>query len=359
MWGDAALTSFDGSIGALSLDGDVLTATLGVDRSFGSRWLTGLAVSYSDGDGSYGPNSGGGSLRSTMISLVPYIRFRASDRIWFWGALARGVGDMRLEPRAGSVLETELDHALAAVGGRARLARMGGSSSALELALRSDLLWSRSSSDAAAGLREATGSIHRSRVMLEGTVEFPFLGGRLRPSVEGGLRNDGGDAETGFSYELGYGLGWNIRGVTIDATGRTQLIFAGQDLHYEESGYSLSILLGSGGGNPGPHLSVGSTWGAAQSGLETVWTEPAWANAGVALPLAQRYRTEFGYGFGGERHWYPFVAMDAQAADTRAVRLGLKLQLNRQMGLRLEAGRRETAFRPGEDAVMLEIQGQF
>ena len=51
--------------------------------------------------------------------------------------------------------------------------------------------------------------VRRVRVALEGAHERVLAdGGRLRPSVEVGLRHDGGDGETGTGVDLGGGLRW-------------------------------------------------------------------------------------------------------------------------------------------------------
>ena len=52
-WGRVATSSFDGGADRLSLDGTVTTATLGVDGVW-QRWLTGVALAYSEGKGSFG-----------------------------------------------------------------------------------------------------------------------------------------------------------------------------------------------------------------------------------------------------------------------------------------------------------------
>ena len=51
-WGRVASTQFDGHEHDIALDGEVLTATLGVDRASGP-WLAGVALSHSQGDGGY------------------------------------------------------------------------------------------------------------------------------------------------------------------------------------------------------------------------------------------------------------------------------------------------------------------
>ena len=292
----------------MSLQGDVLTATLGVDRS-GHRWLAGLALSHSDGDGNY-RQDGSGKLRSRLTSLVPYLRLQVTDFMWFWGAAGYGLGDLRLTPNVGSALETDLRNTLAAVGARTSLHRAAGADGAFELAMRSDLLWSMVSSEVAVGLREASGTTTRARIMIESAGELAFLGGALQSKVEGGLRHDGGDAETGAGYEVGAGLGWRSNSFLIEANARKLLRDIGDDDGYEEEGYNISIMFDPGAGKQGPRLILGSTWGIAQSGLESVWIKPAWAGAGNVLPLAQHYRAKVGYSFGKGRLWHPYIAMD-------------------------------------------------
>lgn len=51
-WGETAATRFSGADGPLSIDGEVATAVLGVDSRWG-RWLAGVTVSYSEGEGLY------------------------------------------------------------------------------------------------------------------------------------------------------------------------------------------------------------------------------------------------------------------------------------------------------------------
>ena len=73
--------------------------------------------------------------------------------------------------------------------------------------------------------------------MLEGAGVVPLaLGGVLTPTVEAGLRYDTGDAETGAGLEVGGGLGYAARrlSVTVNARG----LLAHQDTAYEEWGFS-------------------------------------------------------------------------------------------------------------------------
>ena len=105
-WGGAAASRFDGEAEGLSLDGDVTTFTLGTDASW-ARWLAGIAVSLSEGDGTFRdhaktdqtdhPDLGSGTLTSTLTAVHPYVRYEASDRLSVWGILGYGTGELDLE----------------------------------------------------------------------------------------------------------------------------------------------------------------------------------------------------------------------------------------------------------------------
>ena len=99
-WGRVAGTAFDGRDGKVSLDGDVLTGTVGVDGEW-DRLLAGLAVAHSRGDGSYTmPVAGGddsGNLEQTLTSIHPYLRYAVNDRLDVWGLFGYGWGELDLE----------------------------------------------------------------------------------------------------------------------------------------------------------------------------------------------------------------------------------------------------------------------
>ena len=101
------------------------------------------------------------------------------------------------------------------------------------------MLWTNTSSDQAGVLAEAAGTASRGRLMLQGAGEISGLSGVLRPSREGGLRYDGGDAETGAGLKVGGGLDWARGGLALTANGRMLLAYA--DESYEEWGYGGSL----------------------------------------------------------------------------------------------------------------------
>ena len=347
-WGDVAATRFEGDAGGLALNGDVVTGTAGLDRQWRAV-LVGLALSRSSGEGGYG--TGAGTIASTLTSVHPYVQVRLGERAQVWGAAGWGRGGLEITPESGAALEADLRNSMAAAGARAVLMGAGG----LEIALRSDLLWTETASDGTAALAEAVGTASRGRLMLEGAGQIQGLGGVVRPKVEGGVRYDGGDAETGRGFEVGGGLDWARGSLTLQVNGR--MLVAHADKSYEEWGYSGSLVYEPGADGLGLQMRVGSSAGAAASGIRNLW---ALENAsglvrGGAVPFAQRFAAEVGYGLGRGTLWYPYFVAD----DSGRMRYGLKLSSGRTMGVGLEFGRREGVDLGPQDAMLLRGELRF
>ena len=347
-WGDVAATRFEGDAGGLALNGDVVTGTAGLDRQWRAV-LVGLALSRSSGEGGYG--TGAGTIASTLTSVHPYVQVRLGERAQVWGAAGWGRGGLEITPESGAALEADLRNSMAAAGARAVLMGAGG----LEIALRSDFLWTETSSDGTATLAEAVGTASRGRLMLEGAGQIQGLGGVVRPKVEGGVRYDGGDAETGRGFEVGGGLDWARGSLTLQVNGR--MLIAHADESYEEWGYSGSLVYEPGTDGLGLQMRVGSSAGAAASGIRNLW---ALENAsglvrGGAVPFAQRFDAEVGYGLGRGTLWYPYFVAD----DSGQTRYGLKLSSGRTMGVGLEFGRRKSVDLGPEDAMLLRGELRF
>ena len=238
-WGETASTRFKGSEGSLSLDGEVTTAMRGLDKRYG-RWLVGSTLSYSEGEGGYQDSAAlGGSMESTLTSLNPYAHFELNETTSLWGVFGYGSGSLRVTPEgAESAIETGLSNRMAAFGGRGLLSVRTGDAGRFELALRSDALVTRTDSDAVRGLTGAQGATSRVRLMIEGSGSMPLsTGGVLKPSLEAGLRYDGGDAETGAGIELGGGLGYAAGNLSFEVNARA--LVAHEDTEYEEWGFSV------------------------------------------------------------------------------------------------------------------------
>ena len=166
--------------------------------------------------------------------------------------------------------------------------------------MKSDVLIVRTESDETTGLAGAKAGTRRLRLSLEGSREVKFEGGVLRPSLEVGLRHDGGDAETGSGVELGGGLRWaGSGGLAVEV--RARGLLAHEESDYEEWGVSASVNYSPGAGGRGLSIRAGSTWGAASGGAERLWsqhTASGLARSGDLEPDDASFEAEVAYGLG-------------------------------------------------------------
>ena len=223
LWGRGVVSHFAGEDGALSLDGEVATGMLGADWVSG-RWLTGLTVALSRGTGGYRAAGSSGAVESTLTGLYPWVGYHLTERLSVWTAVGYGTGVLTLtSPDHASTTDVSLT--LVAAGARSdlfELPQLGG----VRLAMETDTRLTRTSTGAAAGLDATDASVWQVRLGLEGSRAIALAGGGvLRPSIELGLRHDGGDAETGSGIELGAGLSFTrpASGLSLDLAARRLL----------------------------------------------------------------------------------------------------------------------------------------
>ncbi len=304
LWGRGAVSRFDGREGALTLDGEVASMMLGADWAR-DRWTTGLLVSRSVGEGGYRRVSAG-TVESTLTGFFPYGRYAASERVTLWGVAGYGTGELVLTPEGQPAMRTDMDLAMGAVGLRG-VAVEAPAEGGFELAVKTDAMAVRTASDAASepggNLAAAEAGVTRLRLGLEGSRPFRLDGGStLTPSLEIGLRRDGGDAETGFGADIGAGLAWQDteRGLGAELRGRGLLAHEAKD--FRELGLSASFTWDPAAGERGPRLSLTQTVGvAAHGGADALFertTLPGLAaNDYGDEPQLRRLEARLGYGF--------------------------------------------------------------
>ena len=238
LWGRGAITSFDGRESRLSVDGEVANVMLGADWS-GGALTAGLMLSHARGSGSYRGESDG-KVESTLTGIYPYGRYAVSERVTVWGVAGYGAGSLTLKQEDDAAIETDMDLMMAAVGLRG-VAMKAPESGGPELAIKSDAMVVRATSDAVQGLEAATAEVTRLRLGLEGSWRVIAGGGEFVPRLEIGVRHDGGDAETGFGVDIGGGLAWLDRasGIAAEVSGRALLTHASGG--FREHGFAGSV----------------------------------------------------------------------------------------------------------------------
>ena len=260
-WSRGARSYFSGRDGALSLGGDVRTTMFGADYAKGPL-VAGLSLSHSRGLGEYLGTSGG-QVASAVTGLYPWLGYQATDRVTVWGVAGYGAGGMLLTPDGAPALESGLSMAMAAAGTRGEL--VAGGASGFELAFKADALWVGTSIDGVDGpagrLKATAAAVTRFRTGLEGSQDYSFAGRlSLRPSVEVGLRHDGGDAETGAGMDVGGGLVVSDASTGLSVDVRVRMLVVHQAEGFRERGMALSLSY-----NPTPSTPLGFTARVAPS----------------------------------------------------------------------------------------------
>jgi len=134
-------------------------------------------------------------------------------------------------------------------------------------------------------------------LLLEGTRLFSLgAGGTLTPSLEVGVRHDGGDAETGMGLEVGAGLRYAGAGITVEGTLRTLL--AHEETGYEEWEASGLLRIEPRASGRGLSLTLAPVFsGAAGAGERPWWgDETRLPLAGAGVGSGKRVEGEIGYG---------------------------------------------------------------
>ena len=357
-WGRVATGGFDAEVDEVRLDGEVTTAMLGADVGQG-RWLAGAAVAYSEGTGGYALTSQAqsafdtGEVESRMTTLFPYARLALNERVSAWGLVGYGTGTLTLteENDAGRKLyTTDIGMRMGAVGARGTVLTPG-EAGGFELAVRTDALLVRTTSDATEGMASSESATSRLRLTLDGSRRFEMGGGTLTPRLELGLRHDGGDAETGTGVEVGAGLRYQGEGVSVE--GAVRGLLAHEDEGYREWGASGSVRIDPGASGRGLSLTLSPAWGAASSGTERLWglRDASGLAANDAFDPEHRLDAEVGYGFAvfDERAVATPYAGWSQAGERETLRLGQRLRLGQATEWRLEGelGEVERTFRAG------------
>ena len=303
LWSRTSRSYFAGMEEALSLNGDVRTTMFGADWARGPLTV-GLSVGHTRGLGGYAGASGG-AMTTAMTGFYPWVGYQVNDRVSVWAVTGYGKGSLTLTPDGAGELETGTSMAMTAVGTRGDL--LGSrATGGFGLAFKADALWVGASTELLDGptgrLNASEAGATRMRTALEGSRGFTLGGDRLslRPTVEVGLRRDGGDAETGAGLDVGGGLAVTdaALGLSLDVRVRTLLVHQAEG--FAERGLSVSF-----GWDPTPSSPFGlsarlaPSWGgSAMGGAEALWNGQMAYGPGspAALGSGAQLAAEVGYG---------------------------------------------------------------
>ena len=362
VWGAGDYRNLSGGGGsAVDWDGHLFGAHLGMDARFGAGGLAGLALSVSEGRFDYTDTSAyalgepvEGEYESRMTSAHPYLGWAWPAGTHAWASLGYGRGDVTLTDGEAGRQTSDSTLRSAAAGGSVRVLSGEGPGvfGPVTVDLKGEAWTTRlaveDNGERIAGLAVRT---HRLRVAAEGARAFALAGrAAFTPSVELGMRFDGGDGETGAGVELGGGLDYAHPGLGLsaDVAGRVLLAHEGATEDWSVGG-ALRLEPASG---RGLSLRLAPSYGDTGSGLSRLWedsvagsgaTGTTGASASNGASPAARLDTEMGYGlaaFAGVLT--PYGGLALSEGGTRGYRLGARFLLGPAFELGLEGERRES-----------------
>ena len=357
-WGGMAAGRFETRSDGVATEGEVTTGMVGADVSSG-RWLAGGALSHARGKGSFAASAerAEGASEVRLTTVHPYARVRLGERMSAWGLAGYGKGELTVTAAGGERVATGLRMRMGAVGARGTLvpAAAGGG---FELALKTDALWMRVSSEAAEGLPGARADARRLRLVLDASRVVETGGGAtLTPRFEAGVRRDGGDTGSGTGLEVGAGLRYARSAVTVE--GRVRALVLHEASGYEEWGASGSVRVDPSASGRGLSLTLAPAWGDASSAVERLWSlrDPGGLAANDDFEAGARLDAELGYGLRGPRGVgvaTPWAGLGLAREEARAWRAGARWKLAPDFTLGLEATRHEPSTDdPPEHRLML------
>ena len=367
-WGRFATGGFEADVDGTRMDGSVTTGFLGVDVGAG-RWLTGIALGLSEGEGDYAliESEDRGDVESSLTGFYPYVRLGLTDNVDVWGLAGWGEGELTLTQAANAnraqerTYTTDISMRMGAVGARGE-ALSPTEPGDLTVAVKSDAFWVRTTSERVPGLMGAEADVTRMRLLVEGSRNFESESGALVPSIEVGVRHDGGDAETGTGIEAGAGLRYSSGHLSIEGSVRT--LVAHEESGYEEWGASGAIRLSPNASGRGLSLTVAPSWGAVGGGTGQLWsvTDPQGLARDREFEAERRLEAEVGYGLSVPRNHgvvTPYAGLSVWEARNRAWRTGARWQLAPELALGLEVSGGTAAGGDADRVLTLRAQARF
>ena len=237
VWGGGNLARLEGETDCgPEWDGDVLSAHLGVDRRIQTNLLTGMSLSWSQGNFDYRETLYAdsaseaeirGDYESQITSVHPYVGWLSPEGLQLWATLGFGRGNIRIvDDQMPNKQASNTTLKMVAMGARGALHPIHNlfTVGTTTLLLRGDALMAQVEVEGNRRLIDPqTVEGRRFRVVLEGSHQRVLVSGaELRPSLELGIRHDHSDGGIGAGIEFGGSVRYldPLRGLTVEGAGR-------------------------------------------------------------------------------------------------------------------------------------------
>ena len=352
LWGSRDLINLGSNNDGLDWDGQVVSINIGVDRLVGKEMLAGFALSSNQSDFDYVDSESDdakGEYNYSNTILHPYIGWFPEENLKLWASVGFGSGEIEIDTEEKVSSTDTTQQSLS--GGFSRWLLNSTellSGGATTVNLKGDVSMTSVDVEENADFDAQKVSSTRLRVLVSGEQQRRLAnGGGLMPSLEAGVRYDGGDGVTGAGVELGGGLRYANPGGNLTITGNVRTLLAHG---YDESGVGFLLQL-SPPADRGLSLSLHPVWGRTQSSADKLWNDGASEitdESGSDTSLQSSLDTEVGYGvavsiLGAPGVLTPYTGMTVADGDTSHLRLGSRFAGGNGLSLNLEGARENTA----------------
>ena len=229
------------------------------------------------------------------------------------------------------------------------------------MTLQGDAMWLQMGSDKTEEMEKSQAEVTRLRLILDSARNFNVgKNHQLIPSLQLGVRHDGGDAEEGLGLEAGARLNYTAGAFSVE--GSVRQLLAHEKSGYEEWGASMALRIDP-GHSEGLSLNVANTWGAASSGVDRLWSENRVGNLLGSDNFEKRFDAEVGYGIKNPFSWLfgiltPYLGLSMGDDSNQSYRTGTHWTINPNTNLSLEMNHAENQGNK-EDVLMLRVRGHL
>ena len=343
LWGSGDYRNFSGGNSkTLTYDGNVVSAHVGADARLGADLLAGMAVAWARGMVDYENFSLTGESTTTLTSINSYVGWQAPSGLNLWATAGYGWGEVEIDDPAADAQASDLTQRMVAAGVNGPLASSdqlieGGATS---LRLKGETAFTWADVEGAGTIEAVNLNASRQRLMLEGRhVRTLASGATLTPSVEMGMRHDGGDGDTGLSLEIGGGLRYAdpATGLTVEGRGRTVPVHGGDS---REWGVNWLVRFDPGAAGLGLSFSVQPAWGHTASGVQRLWETGMIGGAAPGNQASGRVSARVAYGigttWGGRGVLTPHTDVSLSGEGARRLSLGGQFNIGSSVRMSLE-----------------------
>ncbi len=331
-----------GAGAGVAWNGDSVSGHLGFDVRPVREMMAGLTAGLSHTKTAYEVDGQAGEFDLRMVTGSPYFSWVLVPGLWWWATATYGRGEATIAD--GREMIAEAPHAGdasllgGALGWSVNVVDSPGSdpASRIELAVKGEGSLSYFNVARTRGsMPDLEMNTWRGRALLQGTYELPINDSvYVTPTVEVGVRYDGGQAASGAGVELGGSMRYDDHsvGVTLEAHGRALVPL--EDSSQEWSAGGL-LRVASDRDGYGPFLNVNPSYGPVQ---ETIASAPSAAQAAFR---GARLNAELGYGglqvAGVPGLLTPYGAVTLGYGGASSYRWGSRLAVTDDLDLNLEA----------------------